>query len=200
MAATPTTIFVVHGTCGSASGNWFPWLKSEMERKGCRVIVPQFPTPEGQSFAAWRGVFRDSLGDCDPANTILIGHSIGAPFVMRMAEEAEQPYRAMILVCPFAKTLGIAQFDTLNASFVEHDFDWSQVRKGASMRVCFAADDDPYVPLALSQDVAAKMDATLIVIPKGGHLNADSGYTSFPPLLNTLALAERTPHPNPTAS
>lgn len=182
-------IFVVHGTCGSATGNWFPWLKSEMGRKGHCAIVPQFPTPEGQSFAAWREVFLRDLGSNKPENTILVGHSIGAPFVMRMAEETDLPYRAIIPVCPFAKTLGVEQFDTLNSSFVEHDFDWNRIRMGASARVCFASDNDPYVPLALSQDVAAKMDAQLIVVPGGGHLNADSGYTSFPPILDALAAA-----------
>lgn len=189
MVAGPTTIVIVHGTCGSATGNWFPWLKGEMERKGCRVIVPQFPTPEGQSFAAWREVFRDRLGDCAPAQTVLIGHSIGAPFVIRMAEETDRPYRAVIPVCPFAQTLGVAQFDALNSSFVEHDFDWGRIRKGAFLRACFAADNDPYVPLALSQDVADKMEARLVVIPGGGHLNADSGFMSFPPVLDALALA-----------
>lgn len=34
---------IIHGSFGSKDGNWFPWLKDELERKGKQVIVPQMP-------------------------------------------------------------------------------------------------------------------------------------------------------------
>ena len=38
-------IFIFHGTEGHSQENWFPWLKAKLEEKGCKVFVPQFPTP-----------------------------------------------------------------------------------------------------------------------------------------------------------
>ena len=38
-------IFIFHGTEGYPGENWFPWMKQKLERRGCRVFVPQFPSP-----------------------------------------------------------------------------------------------------------------------------------------------------------
>ena len=178
-------IVIVHGTCGSPEGNWFSWLKNELSNLGFDVSVPRFPTPAGQSFASWRKVFAD-MNTQAPDQTILIGHSIGAPFVLRMAEETNAPYNAFLAVCPFAKTLGIEEFDGLNSTFVDHNFDWPRIKAGAKHRFCFAGDNDPYVPLTFSEDVAQKAGATLHVVPGGGHLNADSGYVTFPQILEVI--------------
>ena len=40
-----SNIFIFHGTEGHPQENWFPWLKGKLEAKGCKVFVPQFPTP-----------------------------------------------------------------------------------------------------------------------------------------------------------
>jgi len=178
-------VIIVHGTCGSPSGNWFPWLERELASSHGAVSVPAFPTPEGQSFARWREVFL-KVDNAPAESTILIGHSIGAPFVLRMAEEAKRPYKAIIAVCPFAKRLGVKEFDDLNSTFVERDFDWRRIKEGALHRLCFAGDDDPYVPLNFSKDVAKAIEAELIVVPRGGHLNAEFGYTAFPEILDAL--------------
>jgi len=178
-------IIIVHGTLGSPSENWFPWLRKELLSLGCDVSVPRFPSPIGQSFLAWRAVLAET-NIFQKEQTLLIGHSIGAPFVLRMAEETSDPYKAVLAVCPFATTLGIEDFDDLNATFVDHDFDWKRIHKGAIHRLCFAGDNDPYVPLTLASDVAKKAGASLEVIHNGGHLNAASGFSSFPMLLRRI--------------
>ncbi len=173
---------IVHGTKGAPSGNWFPWLKKQLYQEGMDVSCPAFPTPEGQTFASWREAFRREI-DRPEDDIILIGHSVGAPFVLRMAEESNAPYRAVFVVCPFARTLGVEEFDSLNASFIDHTFDWSRIKKGARSIGCFAGTDDPYVPLDYSADVACKTDADFVTIVNGGHLNAEFGFTEFPQLL-----------------
>lgn len=183
---TTTNVIIVHGTGGSAQGNWFPWLQARLESVGCTVFVPQFTTPEGQSFESWASVFKDIQNNLAIENTILVGHSIGAAFVIRMAEVAPSPYKAIFPICPFTETLGLPQFDALNASFVEHSFNWDRVKAGANKRVCFAGSDDPYVPLPLSQNVARMMSAELRVINNGKHLNAAAGYFEFPELLEEI--------------
>ncbi len=54
-----TNIIIIHGTGGDPNENWFPWLKSELEKLNCRVLFPKFPTPENQSLQNWLNVFKD---------------------------------------------------------------------------------------------------------------------------------------------
>ena len=38
-------VFIFHGTEGYPEENWFPWMKEKLEAEGCKVVVPQFPSP-----------------------------------------------------------------------------------------------------------------------------------------------------------
>jgi uncharacterized protein len=181
-----TNFLIVHGSRGEPDGNWFPWLKQKLENLGGKVFAPQFPTPENQSFDAWHKVAEQALSGCAAGNTVLIGHSTGAVFVLRMAELAVQPYRSIFSVCPFVCDLGLKDYDNLNADFVHHAFSWPKVAKGALKITCLAGDNDPYVPLERSEDIAANIGTRLIVIEKAGHLNAESGYREFPLLLEKI--------------
>lgn len=183
----PPNVIIVHGTFGSPEGNWFPWMKAALESRGIETQVPCFPTPEGQSFEAWEKVFHAARGDLFPAETILVGHSLGPAFLLRLAEKAEVPFRAIYCVSPFVDFLGDTAFDTLNADFVQHDFDWPHVRQGAQRFVCYAGDNDPYVPLSLAQKVADNLKTPLRIIKGGGHLNAETGWLTFPALLEEIS-------------
>jgi predicted alpha/beta hydrolase family esterase len=181
-----TDFLIVHGSRGGPDSNWFHWLTQKLEAGRNRVFAPRFPTPEGQSFDAWLKVAQTALKDSARANTILIGHSTGASFVLRLAELAAQPYKAVYPICPFVQDLGLKDYDPLNASFNHHVFDWPRIKKHAGKITCFAGNNDPYVPLAYSQKVAKDAGADMVVIAKGGHLNADAGYHEFPQLLEKI--------------
>jgi len=180
------TVIIFHGTMGSPHGNWFPWLKLQLEAKGCNAIIPALPTPEGQSLEVWKSVAEDTLEDLDPAKTVLIGHSLGAIFALRLAEQSPFPYKAVFAVCPFDRPLGIEPYDSLNSSFVSSPLDWSKTILGANKIYCFAGDNDPYVPLSIAQDVAQKAKASLQTINGGGHLNEEFGYKEFPLLFDGI--------------
>lgn len=184
----PLHFLIVHGTMGSPEGNWFPWLKRELEARGHVVHLPTFPTPENQSFDTWLAVAQKELVGVDPAHTTLVGHSLGAAFVLRMAEMADQPYRGVCGVAPFVDLLGLLDFDVLNSSFINHAFDWAMIRRNAGAISLYAGDNDPYVPLPFAQKVETALCVRLTVIKGGGHLNAESGYTTFPLLLDMMPI------------
>ncbi|MDR3425652.1 MAG: alpha/beta fold hydrolase [Alphaproteobacteria bacterium] len=181
-----TNFLIVHGTLGNPESNWFPWLKRELEKEGQTVIVPRFPTPEGQTLSSWLDVAEKVVKGLDPADTVLIGHSLGAIFLLRLAEKAQKPFQAAFLVCPFMRKIGVEPYDTLNATFIQPPLDWPRIRKNAPRIHAFAGQDDPYVPLPYASEVAEQSGATLTVIDKGGHLNAESGYREFPLLLEKI--------------
>jgi len=78
-------------------------------------------------------------------------------------------------------------YHTVHPRFFDKDFDWEKLKKNCSKIICFVGDNDPYLP----QDVLKRFSELclakkFILISKGGHLNSESGYTTFPLLLETI--------------
>ena len=78
------------------------------------------------------------------------------------------------------------QYDAYCQSFYDPKPDWSAIISCVKNIIVMAGDHDPYVPLRLSSFVADKLGVEPIIIPGGGHLNADAGFTEFPLLLDHL--------------
>ncbi len=118
---------------------------------------------------------------------MLVGHSLGAAFALRLVERAVEPVAGLLLAAGFIGALGLPDYDTINRSFFADPFNWAGIRerKGPVCR-CWAGDDDPYVPLPRSQHVAEQLDVPLDVVPKGGHLNGETGFHAFPQLRDAI--------------
>lgn len=170
---------IVHGAYGHPGENWFPWLKKELELAGCRVVVPQFSTPQ-QHLEQWMETAeRQRL----PPDAILIGHSIGATFLLAYLEKHQA--MAAFLVSGFVGPLGL-ELDPINKEIAERDFQWENIRHNCRRRLIFHGDNDPYVPLAKAEEIANHLHTPLTVIPGGGHLNASAGFTRFDALLDAV--------------
>lgn len=178
-------VVIIHGTEGSPDSNWFPWLANELRMWGIEVLSPQMPTPGGQSLQSWMDAFKEQVGTVGPT-TILIGHSLGATFILRILELINKPVFASIFVAGFTSNLGILKYDQLNKTFIDHPFDWERVRLNIGRPVCFLGEDDPYVPLSQGRRLASQLKVDPIVIEAAGHINAESGFSSFPLLLSEL--------------
>ena len=176
---------IIHGTGGSPEGNWFPWLAKKLGARGAEVVVPRLPTPEGQNLASWLAAFAEQAGKIDESTTV-IGHSCGAVCLLRILEVSADPIGCSVFVAGLTGALNIPQFDSLNATFVDRPFDWETIRRNAGRVLCFSGDNDPYVPLAQGLEIAEMLHIQPTIVADGGHLNAESGYTTFPLLLEKL--------------
>ncbi|MBU0907835.1 MAG: alpha/beta hydrolase [Nanoarchaeota archaeon] len=180
-----TNVIIVHGTGGSPEGNWFPWLKSELEKLNCKVFVPKFPTPENQSIDSWLDVFKDYQRYLDK-DAIVVGHSLGPLFLLGVLEKLKEPIKAAFFVAGFTGYLDRSEFDVLNMSFVTQRFDWYKIKANCKKFYVINSRDDPYVSIVEGQEIARNLDAELDVLEDAGHINAESGYTSFPLLLEKI--------------
>ena len=178
-------VIIIHGSYGNPNENWFPWLADEVRKLGHRAEVPSFPTPEGQNLESWKTVFREQVGALQH-DMVLVGHSLGPGFILNLLEEATIPIIGTFLVSGFLGRLGLEDFDPVNETFVCRDFSWDHIRINAGKIYIYNSDNDPYVPLAKGEELAKKLEGKLTVIRNGGHINASSGFNSFPQLLKDL--------------
>jgi predicted alpha/beta hydrolase family esterase len=175
-------IFIFHGTAGNPRENWFPWLKTKLEEKGHKVFVPQFPTPKGESLESWLKVL-DTYKPYINQNTIIVGHSKGGLFLLRVLERLNSPIYAAFLV---SAAVGIKPyvFYELNHKFAHgYDFDWRKIKSKAQYFTAYHSGNDPYTDIANGKQIAKNLGIKLTVIPNAGHFNTKSGYTKFEKLL-----------------
>lgn len=182
---------IIHGTGGSPDGNWFPWLSQELLQKNVQVLIPELPRPECQTLQTWLETFEGQVGALKN-NDILIGHSIGAAFSLRLLERSTVIIKACFLVSGFIQPLGQPNFDPYNSSFLESDFNprvnFEKIKKHCPYFKVYLGDNDPYVPSAYSLSLAEHLACSFEIIQNGGHLNSEFGFKTFPPLLTDLEI------------
>jgi len=160
-------------------------LADALRELGKEVVVPQMPTPQGQTLENWFESFSMQVGEVD-SKACIIGHSIGAVFLLRYLERSVVPLGSSVFVAGLLGAIGIPEYDHLNETFVAASFDWATIRRNAGHIVCLAGDNDPYVPFSQQSELAEKLGVAPHIILNGGHLNAESGYERFPALLKKL--------------
>lgn len=174
---------IIHGTEGHPRENWFPWLKKELEGKGFQVSVPQFPSPPviAAKISKWFDVLKDYEDQIDE-ETVLVGHSLGGVFTLRILEKIKQPVQAAFFVGTPIGIKPILNFDR-DEAFSGFTFDWEAIKKNSKKFVVYHSDSDPYVGLENGKELAKKLGVSLSFIPNAGHFNKAAGYTEFPVLL-----------------
>lgn len=174
---------ILHGSFGSKDGNWFPWLKNELNKRALEVEVPQMPIGVGnQNFENWSKVMSDSNIN---ENTIIIAHSIAPIFVCKYLITNKIKVKKLIFVCGFNNYLGVdPDFDAVNKPMFTDNY--KDIKTYCNDIVCYYSDNDPYVKFEVEKEFADALANKQIIIKNGGHLNAESGYTSFEKILEEI--------------
>lgn len=176
---------IIHGSFGSNEGNWFPWLKQELEKQGKKVEVPQMPVGiDNQTFENWSNV----LNKLDiNKNTIIIAHSIAPIFVCKYLITNKIKVKKLIFVCGFNNYLGIGKdYDSVNKPmYIENYVD---IKNYCSDIVCYYSDNDPYVKFEVEKEFANTISNKQYIIKNGGHINSESNYTKFEEILKEIII------------
>ena len=176
----------IHGTGGGPQECWYPWLKEILEEKGHEVIVPQFPTPYNQNLDNWLTVVKPYWQYFDE-NLVLVGRSIGVPFVLRLLERSPRKIKAAFFVAGFYEDVPEKQFYNVVHSFVDNEFNWLKIKGNCEQFFVYHADDDPIVPLEMGEELAGRLNVRVQVIPHGEHL----WFEKFPEILPGIGSLEK---------
>lgn len=179
------TAYIFHDAFCDPFSEWYPWMKETLESKGYLVIVPKFPSPAGQSYESWKAVMKNYIGTFD-SETIIIGHGTGGTFAMRVVQELTQKIQGLFLVASYGEPIGNIGYDRINKTFYEPALDWKKIKDHANIIRVFAGDQDPFVPVTITERLAESLNETIETIPEGGHLGKAAGFTQLIPVASRI--------------
>lgn len=173
---------IIHGWGANSDSNWFPWLKTELEKENFMVNVPNFPKTENPCLTEWLEHFTKKVEI--NKNTILIGHSLGVPFILRALENLNKnkKIKASYLVSGFERPLAIPEI----VNFVDKPFLWEKIVSSSEKFFVINSDNDPYITIDIGKDLAKNLNKKLLIEHNAGHINETGGYLSYPRLLDLI--------------
>lgn len=162
------------------SDNWYPWLKTELEKKGYTTYFPDMPEMR-KDMPNMNTILKhiESLHIIDD-DTIVIGHSLGCLLAMRLAEQ--HTLKQMILVSGW-------DFDDLTEGhtlFWKTKIDHVRIKRNVNNIVVIHSDNDPYYTAIAAEDMSKRLGAKFVLIRNGSHFTAKSGCFKIPKLLELL--------------
>jgi len=81
-----------------SNAHWLPWLQHELLLRNVLAQTPEMPLPFAPNYDQWKDEFERQRVD---ENTILVGHSCGAGFLVRWLSEADTRVKKVVLVAPW---------------------------------------------------------------------------------------------------
>ncbi len=186
---TAKNALILHGTEGSSQGNWFPWLKKELEQRGWSVWVPDLPQADRPNVKRYNAFILGNKEWQLNEKSVIIGHSSGAVAILGLLQNVPEDVivDTCILVGSFIDTKNTTGEDTFEGLF-EEPFDFEKIKKHARRFIFVHSDDDPYCPLDHAVYLSEKVGGKLIVKEGQGHFNLEKGpeYKQFPLILEIL--------------
>lgn len=158
---------ILHAWYNRPPDHWYPWLKTELEKKGYTVFIPELPTANTNLPSLIKMLAKIDETLVVDKDTVVIGHSLGTLLAMRLAEKKK--YKKMILFAAW-------DFDDLTK---EHRLFWpnklnhKKIKENVKEIICFASDNDPYVTYWQVGEMCKRLSAKCILIKGAGHFTKD---------------------------
>jgi len=96
-------VIILHGcppneqTVTPKNNRWMNWLAEKLNEKGFKAVTPDLPTSWEPKYKDWKKEFEKYSVTHD---TLLVGHSCGAAFLVRWLLETKKKVKKLILVAP----------------------------------------------------------------------------------------------------
>ena len=176
-------IIIVHGWEASPENHWFPWLKLELLKLGCAVLIPAMPNTNHPIMNEWVLHLEHIIGKPNE-NTYLVGHSLGSVAIVRYLESLSEREKigGVILVAGFLEPIGYAELD----SFFATPFDFEKIKSITKNIISIHSGNDSVVPMRNSELIEDNLGAERIIVQNAGHFNGGDGFTEFPIVLEKM--------------
>jgi predicted alpha/beta hydrolase family esterase len=171
-----STVVISHGYGADCTSVWFPYARQALEAQGHRVHIPDLPDSHAPQPDPWLAALRELITDTDPADTVLVGHSVGGINVLRLLQghdvDVDGRFAGAVLVAtPARMPMG---YESL-AGFFAEPFDWPRLRRTAGEYRILTAEDDPVLqpdPVQHVRELVVGLQATATLTATGAHYGA----------------------------
>jgi len=173
---------IFHGTNNNSQGNWFQWLKKELENLGYEVLVPDLPDASQPDINKYFNFLKNFNFNSE---TILIGHSSGASAIFGILNKLS-PNIKINLVFSIA---GFYKDDGFNCqNLFTESFDWEKIKKQAKKFFIIWSTNDPYISEKQTNYLSEHLNVKPIIFENKKHFNleADKKFKQFPELLEII--------------
>lgn len=189
-------VFIIHGWGGKPDGEWFPWLKKELTKRGIKAYVLKMPKTEAPEIKKWVSTLSKAVKKVDK-NTFFVGHSIGCSTILRYLPTlpANVKVGGVLLVAPWVtlKPSCIPNKEEKKTArpWLRTKIEWNKVRAHTKKFSAIFSDNDPAVPLKDSKVFAKNLKAKIILEHNKGHFSEDEKTRKVPAALRSILAMTR---------
>ena len=179
---------IFHGTNCSPDNEyyWYEWLRKELTAGGYEVSVPHYPEINHESINTFLAkVLANHEFDND---TVLVGHSSGAPLILSVLEALDVRVKLSVLVAGFSTQIGEEDSPILQSSY-----DWARIKQQSADFVFVNSVNDPWGCDDKQGRILFDNIGGTQIIKNDGHFGSQSQnlpYTRFP-LVRDIILEAR---------
>ncbi len=160
--------------------HWLPWIQRQLILKSILTQTPELPEPYEPVYEKWLDIFEQFHID---ENTILVGHSCGAGFLVRWLSENKMKVGKVALVAPFLDP----NRDEVKSDFFHFDIDPLLIDRTDGFKIFYSKDDDKEILTSVEQIKNSIPNIQIEEIAGKGHFTfKDMKTDKFPELLAWL--------------
>jgi uncharacterized protein len=177
-------VLLVHAYVGATPRHWQSWLAGRLAHQGVRVDLLTFTDPDKPVQEYWLADLCEHL-DAAPrdAERVVIAHGVGAALWLYHAAArppaARRVHRVLLVAPP-----GPGWHEAAVRAFEPAPLDRTGVAQAAATTRLVTSDNDPTRSVDQARAMAEELLVEWDVIPGAGGLDEESGYGSWPAVLD----------------
>jgi len=179
-------VVIFHGTDCSPENKfyWYGWLKTELKAAGCEVELPHYPELNHESIDTF--LPKITAAHQFDTDTILVGHSAGAPLILSILESLHTSVQLSVLVAGYSMRLPGETGDPI----IQESYDWQKIKQNSKDFAFINSVNDPWGCDDKQGRILFDNLGGTQIIKNDGHFGSEGNnlpYTEFP-LLRDLIL------------
>ncbi|OGG51048.1 hypothetical protein A2763_04220 [Candidatus Kaiserbacteria bacterium RIFCSPHIGHO2_01_FULL_54_36] len=163
---------LLHGRESTSAGEYQPWLKAELEKRGYEVEVVDLPNPNEPNDKE-QADYVEKHCKLDE-RTVVVGHSFGGVVALRLLERGHKVRRVVLVSTPYSGRFLDKKVRKSVTAALKKRFDFETIKKNAKTFMVVPDAKDPVVPA--SDGEALRKELGAMYMPgkaNSSHFTAD---------------------------